>query len=220
MIMLANASVPAPAGATVSSTVEQLITVGAISRPPVRRARPPRRRTSLSRRARTGAGTGAIVRAHAVSPPRAAKLPCAGMRALLGTLVLALLGSAPAAADQPVEGYHDSGDRVGCVMYAHFDANGNAVKCGRRGGEHGLLLTSAGPARRKAWTWPARRLGNLFFTASYGVTYYLYGGTAKLEGDRSILRCRFRRAPVRVRCTNGDGHAIVATRHGVRRIAP
>ena len=142
------------------------------------------------------------------------------MRALLATLALALAAAAPAAAAAPDEGYHDSGNRVACVMYAHFDANGNAVKCGRRGGERGFLLTSAGPARRKAWSWPARQLGNTFFTASYGVTYYLYGGTAKLEGDSSILRCRFRRAPVRVRCVNGDGYAIVATRRGVRRFAP
>ncbi len=127
--------------------------------------------------------------------------------------------AAPASAAMPVEGYHDPGDRIGCVMYQHYDANGNAVKCGRRGGHKGLLLTSAGPSRKGAWRWPARRLGSLFFTAGYGTTYYLYGGTAKFEGDSSILRCVFKRRPsVRVRCMNGDGYAIEVTRTKLRQI--
>jgi hypothetical protein len=130
-------------------------------------------------------------------------------------------GSAPAGAAPPVEGYHDPGDRVGCVMYQGYDRNGNAVKCGHRNGSSGLLLRSAGAAQSKPWTWPAATLGNLFFTASYGRTLYLLGGTAKLDGDASDLRCTFKRSPsVRVRCSNGDGHSIVVTRHKLRRIAP
>jgi hypothetical protein len=120
-----------------------------------------------------------------------------------------------------VEGYHDPGDRIGCVMYQRYDRHGNAVKCGVNGGSRGLLLRSAGRAQSKPWSWPASSLGNVFFTVTYGQTYYLYGGTAKLEGDDSILRCVFKRRPsVRVRCTNGDGDAIQVTRRKLRRIAP
>ena len=127
----------------------------------------------------------------------------------------------PASAASPVEGYHDRGNRIGCVMFQNFNSHGNAVKCGRKEGDRGLLLTSAGPSRKASWRWPAWSLKGLFFTASYGQTLYLYGGTAKLQGDSSILRCTFRRRPsVRVRCTNGDGYAIEVTRTKVRRIAP
>jgi hypothetical protein len=141
---------------------------------------------------------------------------------VLGLVACAVVATAaPAAAARPVEGYHDRGGRIGCVMFQNYDRHGNAVKCGRRGRPGGVLLTSAGPSRRAAWTWPARRLGGRFFTAAYGVTYYLYGGTAKLQGDSSILRCVFRRRPsVRVRCTNGDGYAIVVTRTRLRRLEP
>lgn len=126
----------------------------------------------------------------------------------------------PASAAGPVEGYHDPGNRVGCVMFQDFNSDGNAVKCGRRAGGRGLLLTAAGPARKASWRWPKRSLKGLFFTATYGKTLYLYGGTAKLEGDSSVLRCVFKRRPsVRVRCTNGDGEAIEVTRRKVRRIA-
>ena len=48
---------------------------------------------------------------------------------------------------------------------------------------------------------------------------YLSGGTAKLVGDKSTLRCRFLRTPsVRVRCFNGDGHSIEVTRTTLRRV--
>lgn len=146
------------------------------------------------------------------------------MRLIAKTALAALalgVGAAPATAARPVEGYHDAGNRIGCVMYQNFNTDGNAVRCGRKGGRRGLLLTSAGPSRKQSWTWPARRLRSLFFTAPYGRTLYLYGGTAKLEGDSSTLRCLFKRHPsVRVRCTNGDGYAIEVTRTTLRRIAP
>jgi hypothetical protein len=125
----------------------------------------------------------------------------------------------PAEAAPPVEGYHDRGDRIGCVMYQHYDRHGNAVKCGRNGGERGLLLRSAGSARYRPWSWPDAMLGKLFFTATYGQTLYLRGGTAKLDGDDTILRCTFRKRPtVRVRCLNGDGFGIRVTRNRLRRI--
>jgi hypothetical protein len=125
----------------------------------------------------------------------------------------------PAEAAPPVEGYHDRGNRIGCVMYQDYDRHGNAVKCGRNGGDRGLLLRSAGTARFKPWSWPADALGDLFFTATYGLTLYLYGGTAKLHGDDSVLRCTFRKRPsVRVRCLNGDGSGIRVTRSRLRRI--
>ncbi len=135
-----------------------------------------------------------------------------------GAALAAALWAVPAGAAPPVEGYHDRGDRVGCVLYQGFDRHGNAVKCGFNGGDRGLLLRSAGPARSKPWSWPARSLGNLFFTATYGQTLYLVGGTAKLDGDDSELRCTFKKRPsVRVRCLNGDGDGIVVTRSRLRR---
>ena len=143
------------------------------------------------------------------------------IRRVLLVVTCTLAGAPAAQAARPVEGYHDPGDRIGCVMFQRYDSHGNAVKCGRRGRGGGLLLTSAGPARTAAWSWPARRLRGRFFTVAYGTTYYLYGGTAKLEGDASVLRCVFRRRPkVRVRCTNGDGFAIEVTRARLRRLEP
>ncbi len=128
------------------------------------------------------------------------------------------LHTVAAHAAQPVEGYHSRDGRVGCVMYAQFNAAGNAVKCGRRGYARGLLLTSEGVARRALWRWPASTLGNLFFVAPPGQTLYLYGGTAKLQGDESVLRCRFTRSSVR--CTNGDGYAVAVGPSGTRTISP
>ena len=143
-------------------------------------------------------------------------------RATAAVAALALgAAAAPASAARPVEGYHDAGNRLGCVMYQNFNSDGNAVKCGRKGGRRGLLLRSAGPSRKLSWSWPAPTLKRLSFTATYGQTLYLYGGTAKLEGDSSTLRCTFHRRPsVRVRCTNGDGYAIEVTRTRMRGIAP
>ena len=121
-------------------------------------------------------------------------------------------------AAQPVEGYRTRDGRVACVMYQQFSAAGNAVKCGRRGYSRGLLLTSTGAARRAMWRWPATALGKLFFSVVPGQTLYLYGGTAKVQGDDSVLRCRFTRSSVR--CTNRDGYAIAVGRSGTRSIEP
>ena len=138
--------------------------------------------------------------------------------ATVATLAATAACAAPAQAAD-VEGYHDSGNRIGCVLIQGFDSHGNAVRCGaKKGGSRGLLLTSDGAARRVAWRWPASKLGNLFFTAAYNTTYYLVGGTAKLEGSTSDLRCTFRRSPsVRVVCKNGDGRGIVVTKTKLRR---
>jgi hypothetical protein len=142
-----------------------------------------------------------------------------GVWVAAGSALAAALWVSAAGAAPPVEGYHDPGNRVGCVMYQGYDRHGNAVKCGRNGGSRGLLLRSVGTARSKPWSWPAETLGNLFFTAKYGQTLYLYGGTAKLQGDDSILRCTFKKRPsVRVRCVNREGFGIQVTRGRVRRI--
>jgi hypothetical protein len=136
-----------------------------------------------------------------------------------GAVLAAAVWAPPAGAAPPVEGYHaPGGGGVGCVMYQGFDRNGNAVKCGFKGGDRGLLLRSAGSALSRPWSWPARSLGNLFFPATYGQTLYLLGGTAKLDGDTSDLRCTFKKRPsVRVRCLNGEGAGIVVTRSRLRR---
>ena len=147
-----------------------------------------------------------------------------GMRRSATAAVAAALtlgaAAAPASAARPVEGYHDAGNRVGCVMYQNFNSDGNAVKCGRRGGRRGLLLRSAGPSRKLPWRWPARTLERSFFTATYGQTLYLYGGTAKLEGDSSTLRCTFHRRPAvrgalhqrRRLCNRGNAYAGASDR--------
>jgi hypothetical protein len=142
------------------------------------------------------------------------------IRPILAATAAALtFHAAPALAAKPVEGYQSPDHRVGCVMYQNFDSDGNAVKCGRRGSNLGLLLRSAGFSLHAKWSWPARQLGSLFFQAKPGQTLYLYGGTAKLQGDDSILRCRFA-LPAKVLCTNGDGYAIEVTRTRMRRISP
>lgn len=142
-------------------------------------------------------------------------------RTVVATVAVAAVTLEPPAASaaRPVEGYRSADNRIGCVMNQAFNRTGNAVKCGWRGSSRGLLLTSAGPARDARWSWPARQLGDLFFTARYGQTLYLYGGTAKLEGDEAVLRCVF--GPSRgVLCTNGEGHTIAVTRVRSPRITP
>jgi hypothetical protein len=61
-------------------------------------------------------------------------------------------------------------------------------------------------------------LAELFFLARPGRTLYLYGGTAKLQGDESVLRSRFTRGSVRR--TNRDGYAIAVGPSGTRSINP
>jgi hypothetical protein len=133
-------------------------------------------------------------------------------------VAVAVAGSFPSAAHaaQPVEGYRSADNRVGCVMYQGFNHDGNAVKCGRRGSSRGLLLTGDGAARRATWRWPAQQLGSLFFRARSGQTLYLSGGTAKLDGDESTLRCTFTRSSVR--CLNASGDGISVSRSGTHRI--
>lgn len=122
------------------------------------------------------------------------------MRAALTVLAL-LVVAAPASAATAVEGYKSANGKVACVYLRDYDANGNAVRCGKQGASRGKLLTSRGTARSVAWTWPAKQLGSSFFTAPSGKTLYLTGGTAKLTGDSKTLRCRFTSSSVR--CTNG-----------------
>ena len=132
------------------------------------------------------------------------------------TLGLAVALASSARAAQPVEGYRSADNRVGCVMYQGFNADGNAVKCGRRGSSRGLLLTGDGAARRASWRWPAEQLGSLFFRARSGQTLYLTGGTAKLQGDERTLRCTFARSSVS--CLNASGDGIAVSRSGAHRI--
>jgi hypothetical protein len=93
-------------------------------------------------------------------------------------------------------------------MYQGFDSHGNAVKCGRHGSARGVLLTAAGPARKQKWSWPARSLGSSFFKARWNQTLYLYGGTAKLVGDDSTLRC-----------LNRDGYGLSVSGAGAKALS-
>src|SRR4051795_4772290 len=137
-------------------------------------------------------------------------------RIAFAALCLRLILAPAAVAAQPVEGYRSADNRVGCVMFQGFNADGNAVKCGRRGSTRGLLLTGDGAARRATWRWPARQLGSLFFRARPGQTLYLVGGTAKVQGDTHTLRCTFTRRSVT--CFNATGDGVSVTRAGTRRI--
>src|SRR3954466_9515447 len=130
--------------------------------------------------------------------------------------LLALVFVVPAGAVD-VEGYHDRSDRIACVMVKRA-SGATAVRCGARGRSTGLLLGASGAARRVPWAWRADRPDIDYFTATYGKTLYLYGGTAKLVGDASTLRCTFPRSPsVRGRCRHGAGPEIVVTRPALRR---
>lgn len=101
----------------------------------------------------------------------------------------------------PVEGYKSPNGKVACVYLRGYDANGSAVRCGKKGSSRGRLLTNKGAAKSVAWSWPAKQLGSSFFTAPTGKYLYLVGGTAKLTGDSKTLRCKFTTSSVR--CLNG-----------------
>ncbi len=125
-----------------------------------------------------------------------------------------LVLAAPARAAD-VEGYHDPGGRIGCVMMRSA-SNSHSVRCGAHGSSKGLLLGATGSARKVAWSWPASSLGQLFFPVTYGTTYYLVGGTAKLDGTSKDLRCRWSKKPsVRVKCSNAN-HSITVTKTQLR----
>ena len=130
----------------------------------------------------------------------------------------------PAEADSvppaPSSGQQDQAYRVrdgntACVVYQGFNSDGHAVKCGRRGSSEGLVLPSAGASRATEWQWPDE---SLFVVVAAGQTLYLRGGSARLQGDDSDLRCEF--DGDEVRCDNGDGYAIAVSRSGSTRIAP
>src|SRR4051794_33749661 len=74
------------------------------------------------------------------------------MRLALALLALLVFAAPAAAAD--VEGYHDPGDRIACIMVKRGDG-ATAVRCGAHGRTRGLLLNGSGAARSAAWSWPA-----------------------------------------------------------------
>jgi hypothetical protein len=131
-------------------------------------------------------------------------------------LLAALALAGPPKTHGDVEAYHSPDSRVACVMVLHYDAAGNAVRCGRKGSGQGLLLASNGTARAAKWRWPnAKRLYS-FTAAPTGRTLYLVGGTAKLKGTRHQLRCTFT-GRGHVRCVNGQGHGLDVTDKAVKR---
>jgi hypothetical protein len=135
-------------------------------------------------------------------------------RVITAAVLLTLAAAAPAKAAD-LEGYHDPGKRIGCVMMRSA-SNAHSVRCGARGSSKGLILSANGSARKVSWHWPASSLGQLFFTVTYGTTYYLVGGTAKLDGTNKDLRCRWSKAPsVRVKCSNAN-HSITVTKTQLR----
>ena len=122
-------------------------------------------------------------------------------------LLAALALAAPPKTHGDVEAYHSPDNRVACVMVLRYDRAGNAARCGHKGSRRGLLLASDGAARSVKWRWPdARRLFS-FTAAPPGKTLYLVGGTAKLRGNRQMLRCTFT-GRSHVRCLNGAGRGL------------
>jgi hypothetical protein len=122
----------------------------------------------------------------------------------------------------PAEGYHSRGNHVACVLLLRYNRDGNAVRCGRTGSSKGRLVTWHGPSRQIKWRWPTKKsLHNNFYTAPVGQTLYLTGGTAKLTGTEAMLHCLFT-ARDHLRCVNGDGYGVEATRTAVKavRISP
>ena len=125
--------------------------------------------------------------------------------------MIALLAAAalagPPKTHGDVEAYHSPDNRVACVMILRYDSAGNAVRCGHKGARRGLLLPSDGAARSVKWRWPDARKLFSFTAAPRGRTLYLVGGTAKLRGNRHMLRCTFT-GRAHVRCLNGPGRGL------------
>jgi hypothetical protein len=138
------------------------------------------------------------------------------MLALLATLALAV-PAGPPKTHGDVEGYHSPDNRVACVMILRYDRAGNAVRCGRKGSRHGLLLASRGAAKRVKWRWPDARKLFSFTAAPPGKTLYLVGGTAKLHGNARMLRCTFT-GRSHVRCRNGAGRGLDVTGRRTRKL--
>jgi hypothetical protein len=139
-------------------------------------------------------------------------------RIALGALTALLALPAAASAGPPItkgpaEGYHSPANHVACVLLLRYNRDGNAVRCGRRGSGTGVLLTWRGAARKVKWRWPTRLPE--FYKAPVGRTLYLIGGTAKIQGDRTMLRCTFTGRD-HVRCLNRDGGGLDVTRTAAR----
>src|SRR3954453_16016816 len=109
---------------------------------------------------------------------------------MLPLLLAAALAGAPKTHGD-VEGYHSPDNRVACVMVLHYNAAGNAVRCGHKGSGKGLLLPPGGAAKPAKWRWPSPHKLSSFTLAPAGRTLYLVGGTAKLKGNPRDLRCTF-----------------------------
>jgi hypothetical protein len=132
-------------------------------------------------------------------------------------LLLAAALAGPPKTHGDVEGYHSPDNRVACVMVLHYDADGNAVRCGRKGSGKGLVLPAKRPAKAVKWRWPNPRKLFSFTVAPAGRTLYLVGGTAKVKGNAHQLRCTFTGAS-HVRCLNGQGRGLDVTRKAVKRV--
>jgi hypothetical protein len=139
-------------------------------------------------------------------------------RIALGAVTALLTLPAAASAGPPItkgaaEGYHSTGKHVACVLLLRYNADGNAVRCGRRGSSSGRVVTWRGRSRTARWSWPTKLPD--FYLAPTGKTLYLTGGTAKLQGNKTMLRCTFTGSD-HVRCLNGDGHGVDVTRSTLR----
>jgi hypothetical protein len=142
------------------------------------------------------------------------------LAALAATLAVpgVAVAAGPPITKGPVEGFHSPGNHVACVTLLRYNRDGNAVRCGRRGSGKGRLLAWHGPSRKARWRWPTKKsLHSFYYRAPLGKTLYLTGGTAKVDGNSSMLRCTYTGRD-HVRCLNGDGYGIEAGRTYVRAV--
>lgn len=150
-------------------------------------------------------------------------------RALVPVLVLATAAvpAAAASAGPAPSGYNvvaEWGSPSGTVICLMLQSNGgrNGVSCTTN--RYDASVTNP----RTTWTFLGARgrtrllraapyQGEPEFTQPYGRTWWLYGGTPKLQGNSSILRCSSTRAGG-MTCQNGARHGFRLKMAGGREV--
>jgi hypothetical protein len=126
-------------------------------------------------------------------------------------LTLALPAVSEAAWD-PVDYFQSKTRNTYCTMYQRIANNraSNKIECGaQRVGMESCVKSYT--LRSTGRTMVRRNLcGNSPYEAprvAYNTWLYIYGGTTKVQSDRSVVRCIFRRASG-VTCRNRSGHGF------------
>lgn len=101
-----------------------------------------------------------------------------------------------------VDSFTTPSGRSSCQLLQATDGT-NAVQCGRSAGTVAYRLATSGEASRVPWTPPADDVP----AAAYDQTLYMRGGTPKLDGSPTDLRCVVHE-DTGVECVNSDGHGF------------